>query len=103
MTARAMAEAFAKSQQNAAEVQGSLIAKAIADSQKHANETLASLFASIQKGGALPAAQTPQIVIENNNTAAALSQSEIIAAQAKAMAQAQIEAQKEILEMQKKP
>lgn len=102
MTARAMAEAFAKSQQNAAEVQGSLIAKAIADSQKHANETLASLFASIQKGGALPAAQTPQIVIENNNTAAALSQSEIIAAQAKAMAQAQIEAQKEILEMQKK-
>ena len=103
MTARAMAEAFSKSQQNAAEVQGSIIAKALAESQKNANETLAALFATVQKnGGAGGGSVMPQIVIENSNTAqAGIQTNELLKQQAEAMAQAQREAQAELLKSQK--
>ena len=96
MTARAMAEAFARSQQNAAELQGNLIAKAIADSQRNANETLMALFSGLQKnGGAIK-------VSSDGNAPSANSQAEMIHEQAKVMAQAQVEAQKELFELQKK-
>ena len=100
MTARAMAEAFSKSQQNAAEVQGAIIAKALSESQKNANETLTALFAAVQKSGG--GGGGPQIVIENSNSAqAGIQTNELLKQQAEAMAEAQREAQKELLKSQK--